>query len=48
MLCVTALGDGLADAQARAYAALEKLRMPDAFYRRDIGAKGLRHLARKA
>ncbi len=48
VLCVTALGDGLADAQARAYAALEKLRMPDAFYRRDIGAKGLRHLARKA
>ena len=47
VLCVTALGDDLADAQARAYAALEKLSMPDSFYRRDIGAKGLRRLARQ-
>ncbi|MDE5879143.1 MAG: phosphoribosylamine--glycine ligase [Desulfovibrio sp.] len=47
VLCVTALGDGLADAQAKAYAALAKLRMPGSFYRRDIGAKGLRRLAKK-
>ena len=48
VLCVTALGDDLADAQARAYVALEKLTMPDSFYRRDIGAKGLRRLARQS
>ena len=47
VLCVTALGDDLADAQAKAYAALEKISMPQSFYRRDIGAKGLRRLAAK-
>lgn len=47
VLCITALGDTLADAQARAYVALKKLRMPDSFYRHDIGAKGLRRLACK-
>lgn len=47
VLCVTALGDTLAEAQARAYAAVEKIRMPRSFYRRDIGAKGLRRLARE-
>jgi phosphoribosylamine--glycine ligase len=44
VLCVTALGDGLAAAQHNAYAALEKIRMPDSFYRRDIGAKGIKFL----
>ena len=44
VLCVTALGDGLAAAQQNAYAALEKIRMPDGFYRRDIGAKGIKFL----
>ncbi|WP_165078647.1 MULTISPECIES: phosphoribosylamine--glycine ligase [unclassified Desulfovibrio] len=47
VLCVTALGDDLADAQAKAYAAVEKITMPGSFYRRDIGAKGLRRLAAK-
>ena len=47
VLCVTALGDGLADAQAKAYAALEKISMPESFCRRDIGAKGLRRLSGK-
>lgn len=42
VLCVTALGDDLARAQASAYAALRKIRMEDAFYRRDIGDRGLR------
>jgi len=44
VLCVTALGGDLAAAQQSAYAALEKIRMPDSFYRRDIGAKGIRFL----
>ena len=44
VLCVTALGDGLAAAQQNAYAALEKIRMADGFYRRDIGAKGITFL----
>jgi phosphoribosylamine--glycine ligase len=42
VLCVTALGDDLALAQAAAYAALKKIRMKNAFYRKDIGDKGLR------
>ncbi|MDR2744578.1 MAG: phosphoribosylamine--glycine ligase [Desulfovibrio sp.] len=45
VLCVTALGDDLARAQAAAYAALGKIRMKNAFYRKDIGNKGLRRLA---
>ena len=44
VLCVTALGGGLAAAQQHAYAALEKIRMADGFYRRDIGAKGITFL----
>jgi phosphoribosylamine--glycine ligase len=44
VLCVTALGDGLAAARHNAYAALGKIRMADAFYRRDIGAKGIAFL----
>jgi phosphoribosylamine--glycine ligase len=47
VLCVTALGDGLAAAQQSAYAALEKIRMPDSFYRGDIGAKGINFLQRE-
>jgi phosphoribosylamine--glycine ligase len=45
VLCVTALGDSLADAQARAYQALEKITMPESQHRTDIGAKGIRRLA---
>jgi phosphoribosylamine--glycine ligase len=45
VLCVTALGDDLARAQATAYAALEKIRMKNAFYRKDIGDKGLRRMS---
>jgi phosphoribosylamine--glycine ligase len=45
VLCVTALGDTLADAQARAYQALEKISMPESQHRTDIGAKGIRRLA---
>ena len=45
VLCVTALGDDLPAAQKAAYAALEKIQMPDGFYRTDIGDKGIRRLA---
>jgi phosphoribosylamine--glycine ligase len=44
VLCVTALGDYLADAKKAAYAAVEKVRMTDAFYRTDIGQKGINRL----
>ena len=44
VLCVTALGDDLPAAQKAAYAALEKISMPDGFYRTDIGDKGIRRL----
>jgi phosphoribosylamine--glycine ligase len=42
VLCVTALGDTLADAQALAYRAVAKVRMDNVHYRSDIGAKGLK------
>jgi phosphoribosylamine--glycine ligase len=42
ILGVTALGDDLAEAQIRAYAALEEIHMDDSHFRRDIGDKGLR------
>ena len=45
VLCVTALGDTLAEAQHNAYAAVEKIRMDQSQHRTDIGAKGLRRLA---
>lgn len=41
VLCVTALGDSLADAQRKAYTALRKIRMPQSHYRNDIGNKGI-------
>lgn len=44
VLCVTALGNDLADAQRAAYAALERITMPDSQCRTDIGAKGIRRL----
>ena len=42
VLAVTALGDDPADARGRAYAALERIRLPGAHYRRDIAAGGVR------
>lgn len=41
VLGITALGDGLAEAQKLAYAATARMRMQKSFYRRDIAAKGL-------
>ncbi|MFE1602138.1 phosphoribosylamine--glycine ligase [Methylobacterium sp. ID0610] len=37
VLAVTATGAGIAEAQARAYAALARIDWPEGFYRRDIG-----------
>ena len=42
VLNVTALGDTIAQAQQRAYAAVEKIDWPEGFYRTDIGAKALK------
>ena len=39
---VTATADSLKDAIAKAYAAVEKTRFENAFYRRDIGQKALK------
>ncbi|MBO6003143.1 MAG: phosphoribosylamine--glycine ligase, partial [Mailhella sp.] len=44
VLCVTALGKDLLDAQSRAYRAMRKISMEDSQYRHDIGLKGLRRL----
>ncbi len=44
VLCVTALGDGLQDAQKKAYAALEHIHMDKSQYRTDIGQKGITRL----
>lgn len=41
ILCVTALGQSLAEARDRAYRAVEEIHIPQSHYRRDIGAKGL-------
>lgn len=38
VLCVTALGNTLQDAQKNAYAAVDKISWPGAFFRRDIGS----------
>jgi phosphoribosylamine--glycine ligase len=42
VLTVTALGEDLSDARAKAYAAVEKIRFPGMFYRKDIGEKALK------
>lgn len=42
VLCVTALGQTVTEAQARAYALVKRIRWQDAYYRRDIGYRALR------
>jgi phosphoribosylamine--glycine ligase len=37
VLCVTATGEDVAQAQARAYAAVDRIDWPGGFCRRDIG-----------
>jgi phosphoribosylamine--glycine ligase len=41
VLCVTAMGDTVADAQRRAYAMVDQINWNNAFYRRDIGHKAI-------
>lgn len=41
VLCVTALGGTVGNAQARAYRAVERIRWQGAFYRRDIGSRAV-------
>lgn len=47
VLCVTALGDTLGEAQQKAYAALERIRMPKNHFRKDIGGKGIARINRQ-
>lgn len=44
VLGVTALGGDLADAQSRAYRAVERIHFDNAYFRRDIADKALRHV----
>ncbi len=44
VLCVTALGKDLREAQSRAYRAVRKISMENSQFRTDIGLKGLRRL----
>jgi len=41
VLCVTALGERVSDAQRRAYAAIQHIRWEGAFYRHDIGYRAV-------
>ncbi len=41
VLCVTSLGDSVADAQARAYQEIEKITWHKMYYRRDIGYRAI-------
>ena len=44
VLCVTALGDDITQAQKQAYAALRHIQWDGAFYRRDIGYRAIERL----
>ena len=41
VLCVTALGETIAEAQRKAYQAVNQINWPDAFYRTDIGHRAM-------
>jgi len=41
VLCVCALGDGVAEAQRQAYQCVDVIRWPDVYYRTDIGYRAL-------
>ena len=41
VLCVTALGEGVTEAQKRAYQGVEKIRWDDVYYRTDIGYRAI-------
>lgn len=46
VLCITALGADVADAQQAAYRALEKIKFDGAFYRTDIGYRAVKRLTK--
>ena len=46
VLCVCALGEDVAEAQRRAYAAVDKISWKDMYYRRDIGHRAIARLGR--
>ena len=46
VLCVCALGEDVAEAQRRAYAAVDKISWQDVYYRRDIGHRAIARLGR--
>ena len=46
VLCVTALGDCLADAQRRAYEGVDAIEFENAYYRKDIAGKAIQQSAR--
>jgi len=41
VLCATALGDNVTQAQARAYALVEQVSWEDMYYRKDIGYRAV-------
>ncbi len=43
VLCATALGNSIATARERAYAQVERIHWQDAFWRRDIGVRAMKH-----
>jgi phosphoribosylamine--glycine ligase len=46
VLCVCALGEDVAEAQRRAYAAVDKISWKEVYYRRDIGHRAIARLGR--
>jgi len=44
VLCVCALGEDVADAQQRAYAAVARINWKNVYYRRDIGHRAIARL----
>lgn len=46
VLTITALGGGLADARERAYDAVDRIKWPEGFFRRDIGWRAIAEVGR--
>jgi phosphoribosylamine---glycine ligase len=47
VLTVTALGSDVTDARERAYAAIDRIRWPEGFFRRDIGLRAIARDSKK-
>jgi phosphoribosylamine---glycine ligase len=46
-LTITALGSDLANARERAYAAVDRIKWPEGFFRRDIGWRAIARDSKK-